>query len=183
MDRVFIVAVPEEVGHATTILGSPVIFSGVGKVNAAMAATKACEMGAKQVINIGSCGSTTHKAGEYFKVGHVYQDIDASPLAEYGYTPFEEGDKHLVLDDASEISLFTTDYFYDAAQSSKYSDHYLEMIEQCDIMDMECYALAKVCAAHDVDFQSFKWVSDDGDATSWEANCKIGFEHVLELLE
>lgn len=183
MDRVFIVAVPEEVGHVTEILGSPVIFSGVGKVNAAMAATRACERGYTRIINLGSCGSVKRKAGEFFKIGTVFQDIDSSPIAEYGLTPFESGDKHLTLDHASDISLFTTDYFYDSDQEHKYSNHYLRMVNECDIMDMECYALAKVCAAYKVEFHAYKWVSDDGDAASWQANCKIGFEHVLKLID
>jgi nucleoside phosphorylase len=64
MSRVFIVAVPDEVETQTTILGSPVIFSGVGKINAVMAAYRAFSEGYKEVINIGSCGSLRFKAGD-----------------------------------------------------------------------------------------------------------------------
>ena len=88
MSRVFIVAVPDEVNTQGEILGSPVIFSGVGKINAAMAAYRAFSEGYKEVINIGSCGSMKLPPGQLIKVGQVFQDIDATPLVEYGHTPF-----------------------------------------------------------------------------------------------
>jgi adenosylhomocysteine nucleosidase len=112
MSRVFIVAVPDEVETQTTILGSPVIFSGVGKINATMAAYRAFSEGYKEVINIGSCGSLRFKAGDIVKVGQVFQDIDATPLQEYGSTPFEASSRQIVLDSDSNITCFTTDYFF-----------------------------------------------------------------------
>ena len=104
MNRVFIVAVPDEVEVQTTILGSPVIFSGVGKINATMAAYRAFSEGYKEVINIGSCGSLRFKAGDIVKVGQVFQDIDATPLQEYGSTPFEVSSRQIVLDSYSNIT-------------------------------------------------------------------------------
>jgi adenosylhomocysteine nucleosidase len=145
MSRVFIVAVPDEVETQTTILGSPVIFSGVGKINATMAAYRAFSEGYKEVINIGSCGSLRFKAGDIVKVGQVFQDIDATPLQEYGSTPFEASSRQIVLDSDSNITCFTTDYFYDTKQRDKYSKNYLKMIDKCSIFDMECFAIAKVC--------------------------------------
>jgi adenosylhomocysteine nucleosidase len=87
--KVFIVAVPNEVDIQGNILGYPVIFSGVGKINAAMAAMSALHLGYNEIINIGSCGSLRLPVGEIAKVGQVFQDIDATPLDEYGVTPFD----------------------------------------------------------------------------------------------
>ena len=183
MNRVFIVAVPDEVEVQTTILGSPVIFSGVGKINATMAAYRAFSEGYKEVINIGSCGSLRFKAGDIVKVGQVFQDIDATPLQEYGSTPFEASSRQIVLDSDSNITCFTTDYFYDAKQRDKYSKNYLKMIDKCSIFDMECFAIAKVCNRFNIKFTSYKWVSDDGDFSHWEDMCQLGFNKVKKLLK
>jgi adenosylhomocysteine nucleosidase len=56
------------------------------------------------------------------------------------------------------------------------------MIEKCSILDMECFAIAKVCRRYNVKFSSYKWVSDGGDHSHWKENCKIGFEKVKTIL-
>jgi adenosylhomocysteine nucleosidase len=180
--KVFIVAVPDEVDTQGKILEYPVIFSGVGKINATMAAMSALHLGYNEIINIGSCGSLRSPVGEIAKVGHTFQDIDATPLDEYGATPFDANSKQIVLDGNSTTSCFTTDYFYDNNQLSKYSLSYLEMIEKCSIFDMECFAIAKVCKRYNVKFSSYKWISDGGDHSHWKENCKIGFEKVKVIL-
>lgn len=183
MNRVFIVAVPDEVEVQGVILGSPVIFSGVGKINAAVATYRAFSAGYKEVINIGSCGSLRFKAGDIVKVSQVFQDIDATPLQEYGSTPFEAASRQIILDSDSNITCFTTDYFYDAKQRDKYSKNYLKMIDECSIFDMECFAIAKVCKHFNIKFTSYKWVSDDGDANNWKEMCHLGFEKVKDILK
>jgi adenosylhomocysteine nucleosidase len=180
--KVFIVAVPDEVGIQGNILGYPVMFSGVGKINAAMTATMAFSLGYDEIINIGSCGSLSLPIGDVVKVGFVYQDIDTTPLDEYGKTPFESISKQIVLDSKSNISCFTTDYFYDENQKIKYSPYYLEMIKRCSIIDMECFAIAKVCKRYGVKFSAYKWVSDGGDHSHWKTNCEIGFKKTKEII-
>ena len=184
---VFIVALPEETGLVSDILGHPIIYSGVGKINATMAAYRAFSEGYKQVINIGSCGSLKHSAGTVIKVGAVFQDIDGTPLCEYGETPFEAkgNNKQIVLDRKLQVwfTCFTTDYFYDHNQIDKYSSNYLEMVNSCSILDMECYALAKVCKRFNLQFSSYKWVSDDGDGGDWAENCQIGLNKVIQILK
>jgi adenosylhomocysteine nucleosidase len=180
--RVFIVASPLETGLAKDINGSPIIYSGVGKINATMAAYKAFVEGYDEVINIGSCGSLKHKPGTIIKVGSVFQDIDARPLCEYGETPSEPQYKQVVLDRTILSTCFSTDYFVDLSQKEKYSSEYIKMINNCDIFDMECFALAKVCHRFNIKFSSYKWVSDNGDGGDWKENYKIGFEKVKQLL-
>jgi adenosylhomocysteine nucleosidase len=180
--RVFIVAVPDEVEIQTTILDSNVIFSGVGKINATMAAYRAFNEGYSEVINVGSCGSLNLPVGEVVKVGKIFQDIDTTPLCEYGETPFQSASKQIIVDIKSPISCFTTDYFYDHKQIDKYSKNYLEMISKCSIFDMECFALAKVCKRFNIEFSSYKWISDGGDGGDWKENCKIGFKKIKQIL-
>jgi len=178
MNKVFIVATPIETNHAETILGHPVIYSGIGKINATIAACHAINQSYDEIINIGSCGSINLPAGELVKIGQVYQDIDLTPLAPYGQVLFENTES---IDLGSDVSCFTTDYFMDKNQIAKYSKYYLGMIEDCSVFDMECYALAKVCKQSNVKFSSYKWVSDDGDGDSWEDNCRLGFEQFIDL--
>jgi len=182
MNKVFIVAVPDEVETQGMILGNPVIFSGVGKINASIAAYTAFNQGYKEIINIGSCGSLKYKAGEIIKIGQTFQDIDPTPIAEYGHTPFEPSSYQIILDLKNNNTCFTTDYFYDEKQKSKYSKKYLEMINKCSVFDMECFAIAKVCKRFNIKFSSYKWVSDDGNANDWKENCKIGFNKIKDIL-
>ena len=79
---------------------------------------------------------------------------------------FHHADKEIPIDVLDEQSL-------EKVEMDK--EFYLDMIENCSIFDMECFALAKVCKTFDMKFSSYKWVSDDGDGSTWEENCKIGF--------
>jgi nucleoside phosphorylase len=48
---------------------------------------------------------------------------------------------------------------------------------------MEAYALAKVCFVYDVDFISFKYITDNADETSpkdWKDNCSDGIKEFKE---
>ncbi len=58
-----------------------------------------------------------------------------------------------------------------------------------EVYDMEAYALAKVCFVYNVDFISFKYITDNVNEHSpkdWEENCSDGIiefkEKVLEKL-
>jgi adenosylhomocysteine nucleosidase len=182
MKKAFVIALPEEVNHATEIHGCPILYAGVGKLNACMATVELIQKGYREIINIGSCGSTRHQLGEIIKIGKVYQDIDCSPISNYGITPFEEHSESITLDLNSSFSCFSTDYFYDHLQSSKYSPFYLERIKNCSVFDMELYAIAKVCRKYRVMLSSYKWVSDDGDFSKWQENCEKASQKVINML-
>ena len=180
MNKVFIIALPEETNFISNINGIDILYSGVGKINAAIAASYAYKLGYEEIINIGSCGSLKHSPGTIINVGTVYEDIDIRPLCEYGYTSREGVNNYKVSN--TKYTCFTTDYFVDLNHKNKYSEEYLKMINSCDIFDMECFALAKVCNKHNIKFNSYKWVSDNGSGTDWKENCKLGFNSVLNLL-
>lgn len=180
--RAFIVALPDEVHHLEEIHGSPVLFCGVGKVNAALGVQELRRLGYREVVNLGSCGSLNHPVGEIVQVGSVLQDIDCSPLCDYGHTAFEKDSDRIVLDAALPATCFTTDYFFDKAQHAKYSPHYLERIRNCSVFDMELFAVAKACARYGMDLRAYKWVSDDGDHAQWAENCLISSKRVIDML-
>ena len=181
MSTHFIAAVKEELDGAQQILDIPVHYCGVGKVNAAIGTFELIRRGAKEIINLGSCGSIVQPLGNVFKIGRVFQDIDASPLSPYGETPFEDGPHFIDLDPDSPVTCFTTDYFYDHTQMAKYSPHYLDSIQSRSVFDMELYAIAKVCRRHQVKCSAFKWVSDDGDFEHWQENCRGSLQKFIHL--
>jgi adenosylhomocysteine nucleosidase len=178
MNKIFIVAVEKEVNNINNIFGCPVLFSGIGKINATIATYNAYNSGYTEIINIGSCGSLNTQIGEIVKIGSVYEDIDVTPLSDYGTIPFDNSDKEIIIEN-NNIKCFSSDYFYDHNQISKYSDYYKNMINNCNVFDMECFAIAKTCKKLNLKFSSYKWVSDNGKSSDWIKNCEIGFNKFL----
>ena len=52
-----------------------------------------------------------------------------------------------------------------------------------DVVDMEAYALAKTCRNLEIDFVSYKYISDDGNADDWEKNCGNGVKEFKKVLK
>ena len=178
---ILVSATPLEHGGLTELNGLPIFQVGIGKINSAMNMVDLIHKHQPDsVINFGSCGNLkNHKVGEVIEVGTVYNNIDARPFAEYGCTP-ETPNCEIKLSDSG-INCFTTDQIYDNTRTD-YAQKYLEMIDKCDIVEMECYSLAYVCATFGVKFLSYKWVSDDGNIDTWEDNAAIGFENFKKIL-
>lgn len=165
------------------IFGSEIHIIGVGKINAAMNTTRLIEKyNPSHVINFGSCGNLqNHKIGEVLTVGKVYNNIDVRPFAEYGHTPFH-GLGAITLQGKSDIKCFSTDQFYDKHRTD-YADKYLEMVNKCDIVDMELYSIAQVCSRYNKLLYSFKWISDDGDSSKWKENAKKGYNNFKQRIK
>ena len=71
---------------------------------------------------------------------------------------------------------------YICATGDKFVKNELEL--NCDIVDMEAYALAKVCKIKDIDFKCFKYISDYANHDSsndWIENCHKGASDFLSL--
>ena len=169
-----------------------VLYTGVGKINATYKLTERLTdynwARPKLVINYGTAGSRKLPIGELVDcTKFIQRDMDASGL---GFmkcqTPFEK-EVPIILDYdhvqfnpiGKELRCGTGDNF---VQTDK--DTY------SDVFDMEAYALAKVCFVYDVDFISFKYITDNADETSpkdWKDNCSDGIkefkERVLNELE
>jgi adenosylhomocysteine nucleosidase len=133
-----------------------VFVTGLGKVNAAMFATKfIIEHTPDLVINFGTAGSISDDImhGLVECTGFIQRDMDCSPLGFRKYTtPFEE-DGDLI--GTLEIVCGTGDSFLtDAGELPSLGVH---------IVDMEAYAIAKVCRHFNVPFRCFKYISDKAD--------------------
>jgi adenosylhomocysteine nucleosidase len=175
MGKVILVsASPFERYNEEEINGVPIHEIGVGKVNAAQRLTKIIlEEEPDMVINFGSCGNLKdYKIGDVLKVGTVINDFET-----YGLTNEE---REIVIDEHSDIKLFTTDHFYQPFEN--YSTWYNTNINKCDLVDMEGFSLAKVCKDFGIPFHSYKWVSDDGNPDHWLDNAAKGYENFKKTL-
>lgn len=150
-----------------------VLHTGVGKVNAAHALTKA--LAAKRpglVVNLGSAGSAVHKAGSLVCcTAFVQRDMDVTPLGFAPHaTPFDATPTPLPyglpIPGLPQATCGTGDRFETAHTGETY-----------DVVDMEAHALALVCAREGVDFACLKYISDGADgaaAQDWEQALEDG---------
>ena len=168
-----------------------ILFTGVGKVNAAHILTRylMSHPEIKTVINYGTCGGVHGvKKGQIVKVSKFIQgdmycgDLTDGPGITYGDDVAISGAINFGTDDAI---CRTQDQFVDDISSLDMLQHLLDG-NRFNIVDMEAYALAKVCAYMDKDFICYKYVSDDADddaSDEWEENVSKGEPLFYEILE
>ena len=167
-------ALPQEVDG---LYNTEIFFTGVGKINAASTTEQIIkDYKPNLVINYGTAGAVNSNIKGLVQVtGFVDRDMDARPLNfKLGQTPYE---KDIMLG-TPEVVCGTGDTF---ATEKPAID--------CDVVDMEAYAIAKICKKHKVKFLCYKYISDSADAsasTDWEQNvakgCKQFKEQVLDKL-
>jgi adenosylhomocysteine nucleosidase len=157
-----VMALPQEnAGGRFNGMADDLLYTGVGKINATLALNTALHsQGSNKplVINVGSAGSHTFRAGEVVCATRFFQhDMDATALGfALGQTPFED---HTHLENGLAIPglLQATCYTGDSFVTAKHPT--LSM----DIIDMEAYALATVCARHELPFVCLKFITDGAD--------------------
>ncbi len=167
-NSILIIALPEE---SEGIEGHTIYLSGCGKVNATIATMEAINSGAKRIINYGTAGAVGNISGLVEVTGYVDRDMDVRPLGfRLGQTPFEEdirmGRKGLVVGSGDSFAVDQPEI-------------------ECDIVDMEAYAIAKVCRKYNIDFKCFKYISDKADenaASDWKENIKKGNKLFQQML-
>ena len=157
-----------------------ILYTGVGKVNAAISLTSYISNNTKPnfIINYGTAGSQKKKLGSLVDcTKFIQRDMDASGLGfEIYETPLE----------TSIPKIIDFSYFKENALKS-YSmcatgDNFLESKKEVhigDVVDMEAYALAKVCHKFKVPFISYKYISDGADekaSENWTDNVRKGNE-------
>jgi adenosylhomocysteine nucleosidase len=176
-------AIDDELDKASAPEGIEVIYSGVGKVNAASAAALALlVLQPSLVINYGTAGKINEKVDGLVEVGHVVQrDMMAMPLAPRGRTPFSP-DLDRLSSGHGDVTCGTGDSFVTSGDPWLNENH-------VDIVDMELFAIAHVCARHSIPWRAFKFIIDDandfvhehwtakvadGQQLFWDAVKKIG---------
>lgn len=181
MQVLFVCALPEESNNESNLLGYPIIYTGVGKINAGYKTALAIQKYKPElVVNFGSCGSFRLPKGTLVKVKDVYNgDMDAEPIVPYSVTPFDK-DGGIYNISGSGVTCFTSDTFMTPEKVRELPKKKLELLNKCDIFEMELYSIAKVCREFNVSIVSYKWVSDDGGVDDWINNCKIGYTKFQE---
>lgn len=153
------------------------VITGVGKVNATIALADALSRNdnVEGVINYGSAGGfhADHK-GQLLSVCAVLErDMDCTGLGLAPYVTFGEKEALIATANGAGVVCGTGDSF--GPQAADY-----------DIVEMEAYALAKVCATGNLSFHCYKYISDissDEDAhEQWQKNVHRGAQAFMQLL-
>jgi adenosylhomocysteine nucleosidase len=181
-------ALPLESGGALEHCGAGVLYTGVGKLNAAYALTRELVQRALRkdrelslVLNLGTAGSSVFPAGTLVECTRfVQRDMDASPLGfAVGETPY----------DAQPPVLSGQAMFPHLAQATcgTGDDFCLDYDARAfQVVDMEAYALAKVCRLECVAFACVKYITDgaqdDASAAQWQQTAHTAGEQLAVLL-
>jgi len=178
-------ALPAESAGVFRAAGVEVLYTGVGKVNAAIALTRRIARLRREgrrpplVVNFGTAGSARLPAQTLVACRRfVDRDMDVGALGfAPGVTPFDELPPMLefpaVFPGLPEAVCGSGDSFATA-------DHG----PACDVVDMEAYALAKACRVEGAGFACAKYVSDGADenaALHWKENVAGAADRFLAL--
>lgn len=138
--------------------------------------------GCKTLLNLGTAGSSHFDAHALVEVSQfVQRDMDVSPLGfNVGLTPMDQ-------------------HFPGAIELEPFFDHLPKGIcgtgdsfetgqpkVPCQLVDMEGYALAKVCKKLGVRLISVKYITDGANDTAhldWEENLLLGAQKLLFLYQ
>jgi adenosylhomocysteine nucleosidase len=183
-----VMALPQESRGLLEAAGAHILYTGVGKVNAAAAlARRLAELrcagtSPALAVNLGTAGSRHVVAHSLVACNRFRQrDMDVSGLGfARGVTPFDDAPAELefppVFTHLPQLVCSTADSFATTPHDG-------------DVVDMEAFALARVCMAERVNFACAKYVTDGADADSaahWEAAldaAALAFTHTWRWLE
>ena len=182
---VVVIALRVESSGVFEAAGVPVLYCGVGKVNAAIALTKELSRYVRQgeemplVVNFGSAGSRCFAPGTLVACQEfVQRDMDVSGLGfALGVTPYDEAPSSLLYD-----PVFTDLPAAVCGSGDSFATADIEV--DCTVIDMEAYALAKVCWHENARFACVKYVTDGADHTAaddWQRNVHVAAEEFLQL--
>ena len=181
LEKKFLLVCALEVETQGQLNDYDVLYTGVGKVNATLKLTqKFGKYGSyipyDLVINYGTAGSRKYKKGELVDcTKFIQRDMDVTGLGfQRGETPFEK-QPPLVIETESLFNPIGKNATCGSGDSfvEDRSQYYGEVV------DMEAYALSKVCYHYQIPFISFKYISDGADDNAnddWDENVAKGIE-------
>jgi adenosylhomocysteine nucleosidase len=168
-----VMALPQESRGQLELAGAQLLYTGVGKVNAAaslarrLAELRCAGQAPALVLNLGTAGSRTIPAHSLVACNRFLQrDMDVSGLGfPVGVTPF---------DDTPAIIEFPPVFAHMPQRSCSSGDSFATHLHNFDgdVVDMEAFALARVCLGESIPFACAKYITDGADADSashWEA--------------
>ena len=170
MDKLFIAAIKDE-----TIGIDYFKHVGVGKINATYNTLKLINIYKPQIIiNYGTAGAINKKLSGIIECTKFYQrDMDVRGLDfELGETPFDK---------IKEI--ITSKNGYSCGTGDNFVNKKIDM--EVDVVDMEAYAIAKVCKSENIEYRCFKYISDNADENAdndWSKNLAKGASAFASLI-
>jgi len=178
-------ALPAEISASQLPHGVELVYTGVGKLNAALQTGRAIARFKPQgLLNFGTAGRTHPGVSGLVEVRDVLQrDMSAEPLSPRGVTPFCERPQRYSATRPmgalnAEVCCGTGDSFVTA------HDPWLAE-NGVDIVDMELFAIAHVAHEFGLPWRSFKYISDDANeasARTWEQSVSHGQALFLNTL-
>jgi len=170
MDKIYVAALKDEVVGLDYFH-----FLGVGKINATIKTTELIhKFKPKEIINFGTAGSLNNKLNGIIECTKFYQrDMDCRGLLNFklGQTPFDKINE-----------IINSENGYSCGSGDNFVTTKIEM--DVDVVDMEAYAIAKVCSLKGLKFRCFKFISDNADKSAdndWNKNLKIAAKKFEEF--
>ena len=158
----------------------PIVYSGIGKINAAIATFQAIQRYQPQlIINFGTVGKINPTLSGLVTINKVIQrDISAEPLAPRGIVPLSSK--------PNEFTANTAGYVCGTGDSFV-TQHDPWLTEQgVDVVDMELFAIAAISFEHNINWISYKYISDaanEDSAHEWSSKVHHGEDLFLEQLK
>src|ERR1700734_2972158 len=184
---IVVIALRVESAGVFEAAGVPVLYCGVGKVNAAIALTKELSRYALEgaemplVVNFGSAGSRCFAPGSLVSCQEfVQRDMDVRGLGfALGVTPYDEAPSSLLFD-----PVFTHLPAGICGSGDSFATADIEV--DCAVIEMEAYALAKVCWHENARFAWVKYWTDGADhaeAENGRGKAHVAAEEFLQLFQ
>lgn len=178
-DTLFVFALDSEAGKVFNHTRK--VITGIGKVNAAIALTKAIqEKKPKLIVNLGSAGGYGFSKGEVVCcTKFIQRDMNAQGL---GFKKFETPlsgipivlENGLKMDSLKEGICGTGDSFEMNHINTEYN-----------VIDMEAYSLALIAMQENIPFLCLKYISDDAGsdaADDWSVQVHLASEAFKQIL-
>ena len=170
MNKLFLAATKEE-----TVGLDYFNYTGVGKINATYNTLRLIHTHKpKIIINYGTAGAINTELKGIVECTKFYQrDMDVRGLGfELGETPFDKT-KEIVISENG----------YSCGTGDSFVNKKIDM--KVDVVDMEAYAIAKVCKLENIEFKCFKYISDNADKNAsidWNENLALGVNAFSKLV-
>ena len=151
-----------------------IIYSGVGKINAALTISKAYyEFKPEYFINYGTAGAINQNVTGLVEISKFFQrDMDVRGLGfKLGETPFENVNHIEFKNDG-----------YSCGTGDSFLMDKPELLT--DVVDMEAFSYAKFCNSQKLSFICHKYISDSANneaASDWSKSFKTGAKMFRDL--
>ena len=178
-ELLIITALESELKRESLPSGVEIVYSGVGKINAAITSIKAIhQYSPKRILNFGTAGKIKPELQGLLEIGKVIQrDMDAEPLAPRGSTPFCNRPQEYL--STGKFLCGSGDSFVTSYDSWLHS-------QGVDVVDMELFAIAAIAHEHHIPWQSFKYITDEANENSgedWQAKVHHGQDLFLDQIK